>query len=293
MFFTLVLISIVVGNVEFKQNMKRFKNSSCGDKGNYYAQEICLDALYDKTKIPYQTDMVVDVIVEHFLVAEVSDEKSTLTFHLILEMQWEDPQIKANFSTPEEEKDIRNEVGDLIWKPDTQIYGLTDRKAMADSIDVQEFRLFFQKSSNIVKIKWTRVGRISIYCERELVMYPFDDESCELTFLNRGPTDIIFQSGIRHSKIQESFETYHAAGFEISTTLMEEKRKNRYDITLKLHRIFQPYLFKYYLPSTAIVCISGTGLLFPLNPLPGRISLGVTQFLTLTNLFIHNMVILV
>ena len=52
-FFTLVLISIVVGNVEFQQNMKWFENHSCGEKGNYYAQEICLDALYDKTKIPY------------------------------------------------------------------------------------------------------------------------------------------------------------------------------------------------------------------------------------------------
>ena len=102
--FILLHISIVVGNVEFQQNTKRFQNHSCGEKGNYYAQEICLDALYDKTKIPYQTDMAVDVIVEHFLVAEVSDEKNTLTFHLILEMQWEDPRIRANFSTPEEEK---------------------------------------------------------------------------------------------------------------------------------------------------------------------------------------------
>ena len=67
-------------------------------------------------------------------------------------MQCEDPRIRANFSTPEEQKDIRNEVGVLIWKPDTQIYGLTDRKAMADSIDVQEFRLFFRNSSNLLPL---------------------------------------------------------------------------------------------------------------------------------------------
>ena len=124
-------------------------------------------------------------------------------------------------------------------------------------------------------------------------MYPFDDQSCKLWLLNRGPTDLTFQPyhPPETSKPSHGFEKYHAAGFEISTDLMENKKINRFDINLKLRRIFQPFLFKYYLPSTAIVCISGTGLLFPLNPLPGRISLGVTQFLTLTNLFIHNMVI--
>ena len=45
------------------------------------------------------------------------------------------------------------------------------------------------------------------------------------------------------------------------------------------------------MPSILIVCISGTGFLFPLSIIPGRVTLAVTQFLTLANLFIYQMVI--
>ena len=51
-----------------------------------------------------------------------------------------------------------------------------------------------------------------------------------------------------------------------------------------------PYFFKYYIPSIAIVTISMMGFTMPLSALPERVALLVTQFLTLTELFIHEMV---
>jgi hypothetical protein len=57
-----------------------------------------------------------------------------------------------------------------------------------------------------------------------------------------------------------------------------------------LKRVVQPYMFQYYLPCAAIVVISQISFIIPIFAIPGRVPLVVTQFLTLTNIFISQMV---
>ena len=59
---------------------------------------------------------------------------------------------------------------------------------------------------------------------------------------------------------------------------------------IHMSRLMTPYLLKYYIPSIAIVIVSEIGFLVPLTAIPGRVALLVTNFLTLVNLFIHQMV---
>ena len=65
---------------------------------------------------------------------------------------------------------------------------------------------------------------------------------------------------------------------------------NTIGIRFVLSHDMTPYFFKYYVPSIAIVTISMMGFTMPLTALPERVALLVTQFLTLTELFIHEMV---
>ena len=50
------------------------------------------------------------------------------------------------------------------------------------------------------------------------------------------------------------------------------------------------FLLKYYAPCAAIVLVSEIGFIIPVTVIPGRVGLLVTQFLTLINIFIHQMV---
>ena len=59
---------------------------------------------------------------------------------------------------------------------------------------------------------------------------------------------------------------------------------------LKMMRVKQPYLLKYYFPCVAIVVVTQISFYIPPDAIPGRIALLVTQFLTLTNLFISEQV---
>ena len=90
---------------------------------------------------------------------------------------------------------------------------------------------------------------------------------------------------------------YEADGFQILIThvgtfveLNHSSALNGTDgigFNLTLSRKIKPYLYQYYLPSTAIVVVSQVSFMIPLSAIPGRVALVVAQFLTLTNIFIY------
>ena len=94
---------------------------------------------------------------------------------------------------------------------------------------------------------------------------------------------------------------YHAGGFYISVNKFGPFE--HYDAQLDFHSIsfviavetkrqISRYVLQYYLPSITIVVASSFSFIIPLSAIPGRVALVVTQFLTLTNIFIHQQVIL-
>ena len=59
---------------------------------------------------------------------------------------------------------------------------------------------------------------------------------------------------------------------------------------ISMKRQVGKYIYQYYLPCFAIVITSSFSFIIPLSALPGRVGLIVTLFLTLTNIFIVQMV---
>ena len=59
---------------------------------------------------------------------------------------------------------------------------------------------------------------------------------------------------------------------------------------IKINRLPSKYLFQYYVPCVTIVMASTLSFIVPSTAAPGRIALVVTQFLTLTNVFIYQKV---
>ena len=78
------------------------------------------------------------------------------------------------------------------------------------------------------------------------------------------------------------------------TTIVEDTAdidtKTEIGLDIHIERTLRPYVLKYYIPCITIVVISQISFIIPLEALPGRVALGVTQFLTLMSLFIQQMV---
>ena len=79
-----------------------------------------------------------------------------------------------------------------------------------------------------------------------------------------------------------SIEKIENANMDNSTTT--------FGFTIKMSRLLQPFIMECYLPCIAIVIVTLISFLIPLDAVPGRVALLVTQFLTLTNICIYQQV---
>lgn len=275
------------------------EHPDCGDDGTYLDQNICLENGYFKAAPPSQTNTTVHLYFRALHVRDVDDHKKTLTLETKLKEMWLDPRIKANFSKLERYKDLKvSQARNLIWKPSIRIQKMTNRKAMADSMEEQIFGLFpdDEFENNGIRVERIVRGRITVYCPPwKLGMYPLDDHSCHLRFFQRAPYNLTF---VVSSDIKMK-QDYIADGFKVSFSTINnntvdygdfDEREHAFSVLVKLDRKLQPFFISYYFPAIAIVCVSGSGFLLPTNPLTGRIGLGVTNFLTLTHLLIHETV---
>ena len=61
-------------------------------------------------------------------------------------------------------------------------------------------------------------------------------------------------------------------------------------VHIHLQRQWSKYVYQYYIPCITIVIATSFSFIIPLSAIPGRVALVVTQFLTLTNIFINQMV---
>ena len=124
--------------------------------------------------------------------------------------------------------------------------------------------------------------------------FPFDINTCPFRMMFMD-IDIIWQRG-KDSKFFINASQQHSDGFGINATLAEPEKITDtrdphhwvsigFDITIK--RRMSKYIFQYYIPSCLIVAAASFNFLIPLSAIPGRVALLVTQFLTLTNIFIN------
>ena len=302
LFFTAMFLNFLLTladdlNSSQLQRRDNLPDADCESSKSNLGQGICLDKNYSKGDPPNKTRMEVFIAVDRFIVREVYDDRKTVSFDFVLSLNWSDPRIIVNFSDSENEKDIRNNwASRMIWKPDINMRRLTDRKAMEESIDIKKYSLTsnLMDSRASINVQLMFGGRVTMYCYFKLDMYPLDTQNCPGKFYGQGTTELIFVvkrfGNPKHKRYNDLTKNYIGVGFDISTKMINDTFNNNFQISLELKRLIQPFLFKYYLPTTIIVIIAGLGFMFPLSILPGRVTLGVTLFLTLTNLFIHQMV---
>ena len=260
----------------------------CSDNGTYLDQEIYLEKGYHKTEPPDRANTTVKFSFDFVFIKEVDDKKQQMTFDMKVSESWVDPRIKANFSESESYKDIKmSEARDLIWKPEIRLRKITNLKSSLDSIDVQVFRIMKKEElgQSVILVERIVRGMLSVYCSKwNLDSYPLDEQICELEFFQLAPYNLSFDVSPHFGGGNED----RVKSFQVSHLLISDQKE--FGIIFKLKRKLQPYFISCYLPSIAIVCLSGSSFLLPSNPLPGRVGLGVTNFLTLTNLLIHETV---
>ena len=275
--------------------------------GDLLENGACIERTYRKSVIPEKGITKVYTSIMDQKVRDVNDRKQVMTIDFTLTMQWMDPGIKTNFS----EEDTKNagilpdvEQLKLLWNPDVYIYNLSDYKSYLDSNQISSFVLLQNNEFNLMAdrtnimeeqtkpvVKYTVEATSTIYCAFDLTYYPMDSQTCELRIGSKssGTTFVLHDP----NRTYHNLTNYMAENFNITVTFFDRNLNNGNNIVgfnITMARILTPFIMEYYLPSVAIVLVSPIGFLIPLTAIPGRVALLVTQFLTITNLFIHQMV---
>ena len=315
------IVFATLNNATAKQNKTKggaimSYGSSQDLKALMYEEKIIKDVYvrdgYDPNDSPIPLTCVSYEITD-FDVDNMDEIKKQLTLQLKMRATWFDPRIEANFSGANNNiillPSVESESRPLTWTPFQNLV----IKNWIKWININHprryrfLKLYTTNSwslgrfpPNIVLVSATINWRVVISCYKWLkyANFPHDSNKCKFEMRSEYANATF---DVSDTKTRERFfETYDLSGFEFSNLIMPPTVKNtsgyefeytQLGVEIKFERIIEKYVYEYYMPCILIVLASMLSFIIPLSAIPGRVALVVTQFLTLTNMFIHQRVI--
>ena len=270
---------------------------------------VCLEKEYQVNDPPERNKTTeVGVLFNDRRVIAVNEKDSTVTFDVKMITFWYDKRIKYNLDSNKDIllPDITKE-NVAIWHPFISfvIKGLIELRFIFDPIIAKELRLvpaakvndFMKKKMlepyemRVVAIyKWI----VQVSCNMEFSKYPFDRHTCPILITAENIKVTLF-SPPKPPNLDKDQET--AKGFLLETDNITTSAYsplyghiNPFGFSVTMTRQLEPYIYQYYIPCAVVVLTSFVSFIISFTSLPARVSLIVTLFLTLTNMFLHEMV---
>ena len=253
----------------------------------------CIGDDYNNHSFPVNEKRIIKTTIEYQQVRDVDDIEETVSIDLTLTMRWFDPDVRFKFSNDDLQCGgiiMSPEATEGIWIPDIHFQNRTYLKQ-----DEEWKWLISSKISTENEIQLKYEIKLTIYCKFDHSRYPMDEQNCSINIGSGSESEIFVLDpapdnthGIYHVK-----NKYQAANFDMSILFFDnniDRGNNTIGITITMCRLQNAFIFMYYIPCTTIVLVSFIGFAIPVSVIPGRIGMLVTQFLSLMNLFIYNMV---
>ena len=270
---------------------------------------VCLEKQYQVHDPPEKNKTTqVGVVFNDKRLIDVNVKDSTVTFDVKIFTFWDDKRIKYKL---DRNKDIL--LPDItkehvtIWHPFISfvIKGLKELRFIFDPIIAKELRLVSAaKVNDFMKKKMIEPGEmrvlaifkwiVQVSCNMEFSKYPFDRNTCPILITAENINVSLF-SPPKPPNLDKDQMT--AKGFILETDNVTTiaynplyGRTTPFGFRVSLTRQLEPYIYQYYIPCAVIVFTSFFSFIISFTSIPARVSLIVTLFLTLTNMFLQEMV---
>ena len=265
-------------------------------RGKLLSSSICIPNEYRKGELP-QIPLEINTAVEVNNIREIDDKKMTISLEFHPQLVWEDGRILTNFSNEEKKsgKVLNNVNLGYLWKPDLLIKNICDFKVHTILEDMSGFAIgnglaLGLRDETVVWYEFS--ARAVIYCNFQFLRYPMDHQECNFTIGTTYPARraIIFVFHTSEFSFKDARQNTDQFNLQLQNLDKDAKNDTKFGFTIRMSRRLQPFIMECYLPCIAIVVVSHISFIVPLDALPGRIALLVTQFLTLANICIHQQV---
>ena len=243
-------------------------------------------------------------------VVDRDDKKKELTLEFFAIILWQDERIKS-FFPPHKDfialPPLNREAGlhslPPVWTPVLNIVIESKRELkylhnpIVSRIKLKRAELINRLYKNISfsgdfpivesAIKWSA----TVFCNFDFSKFPFDQNTCPFVFKF---LDIDVLLDLSYWGLVRMKDT---DGFKIEAKHSRTTKWNGYGwyftdvmLDINIQRQAPKYVYQYYIQCITIVIASSFSFIIPLSAIPGRVALIVTQFLTLTNIFMNHMV---
>ena len=265
------------------------------------AKGACIVKGYKKYLVPEKGITKVHSTIEYQEMGSVIANEQSVSIDFTLTLVWLDPHIRAN------QEDLKHDslalsprAIKMIWTPDMHIWNRASFKAEPEwrtliSCKIlplhETSKLEGGKETTKTGIEMRYEVKATVLCNFKHSNYPMDTQNCNILF-GSSSSGAIFVLHDTHRKQNDTIR-YEAVDFDVSISFFDNKTMNGnsvVEIAITMDRSTISFILKYYIPCNAIVIVSLIGFIIPVSAIPGRVALLVTQFLTLINLFIYQMV---
>ena len=219
----------------------------------------------------------------------------SLEFHP--QLVWADNRIITNLSEQEirSGKILNNNNLENIWKPDLLIENLSYFKLHSVLEDMSGLAIgngITVGLKNETAIWYEFSAKASIYCNFDFSHYPMDEQECNFTIGTTYPAKERIVFTFHGSLFRFGRATQSTVDFNLGIRNVNGNMDNntKFGFTIKMNRRLQPVILECYLPCIAIVVVSQISFVIPIDAVPGRVALLVTQFLSLTNIWVYQQV---
>jgi len=278
---------------------------------------VCIDADYVKTKSP---DNFVTVFINPLLleIFKVDDLQFTISFSMWLGLNWMDNRLKIEPNQINSGHQIvspnsialtqqNKKLLDHIWIPEIYIphRGLTKCRHGDGFYD--EVVNILVKNKSISVDYWT-LQKPTITCSMIFNWFPFDQQNCifliqgsiaeefmelinihkaeEMGLLHFQNTLVDYEISIAPTPKQNMSYKSHSDSLDEFYGMKFAYIRSQTGFVFQLKRRWTRYIFIYYIPSSLCVITSWVSFLISPQVIPGRMSLLVTLFLSLTTLLV-------
>ena len=298
--------------------MEETKSIDC-EGGTHLADSICIPRNYMKGQVP-SIPTVVASRLEISAIRNVDDKKMLITLEIYLESLWIDNRLETSLLNNEFVV-LNNNLINMIWKPDLWIRNLfsfrvhtilepTGGLVMMNKklCKTKDFSLMTVRNISTTRINKTceegieneinsnllvmynMEAQIQIYCNFHFESYPMDTQSCDFVMNSAYPYPDIVNLSFEQGLFGATNNNLNIDDFRINVIFQDNSSPTGIKVLIELERRLLPFILKYYLPAMAIAVVSLVNYLIPVDCMPARVSLLVTQFLTLTNILIYQQV---
>jgi len=263
-------------------------------KISFYEQNLLSTLLANystSTRPATSTDKAVSVMFELMVnkVVKMDIRDQVLVLNALVLLRWYDPQLAWNVSEWNNTNYL-NIPYSSIWVPDIMLYNtaLDDSKSPSD-VYKTKVQVDYRGQASLASAVTLKAS-----CSIDIKLFPFDSQSCTLTFgsqsYTRSRLDLVFRKQPQNAKGIRG--NYHVDNGDWNLTSVSSRRtETKYDFspesfavveyTLDLTRLYQYYLLYLILPCLGLVIVAPFMFYLPADS-GERTGFGVTVVLALS-----------